>query len=82
MKTFRDLKARDKIFFVYNDGTVYTEYIQHRFRECEHPRLYFRNDNWHCFWGDQIDQFIADDGYYVVCSCPEAIVKWLLKDES
>lgn len=82
MKTFRELKARDKIFIAYNDGTICTFYIKHRYRESERPKLYLRDGNWICFWNDQIDQSIVDSGYYVICSCPEAIVKWLIENES
>ncbi len=82
MKTFRELKARDKIFIVYKDDTICTFYIKHKYRESDGPKLYLKGGNWIYIWNNQLDSFIADDGYYAICSCPEAIVKWLLKDES
>ena len=82
MKTFRDLKARDKIFFVYNDGTICTFYIKHRYREYESPRLYLKDGNWICLGKSKLDSSIDYNGYYVICSCPEAIAKWLIENES
>lgn len=82
MKTFGELKARDKIFIVYKDGTICTFYVKHKYRESDGPRLYLKDGNWIYFVKSKLDLSIDDAGYYVICSCPEAIAKWLIENES